>query len=117
MKYNLKERTTQFAISVITILKKIKITSLNKRIIDQLIGSSGSVGANYHEANSAESKNDFIHKINISRKELKETEHWLRLIAETNPEIKNEVIAIFNESRELLLIFSKIVFNTRKTLV
>jgi four helix bundle protein len=114
MEYNLEERTTKFAISVVKTLKKVTITSLNKRIIGQLVGSSGSVGANYHEANGAESKNDFIHKLNISLKEIKETQHWLRIMAEANPEIKDDLKSIFDESQELLLIFSKVISSTKK---
>ena len=90
-KYDLEERTALFAESIIDLVKSIRITSYNKRVIEQLVGSGGSIGANYCEANEAESKKDFIHKIGISKKEIKETKHWLRLLLRTNPEIKEKI--------------------------
>jgi four helix bundle protein len=68
----------------------------------------GSIGANYCEANEAESKADFIHKIGIVKKEIKEALHWLRLLARSNPEIKDKIKLIWRETHQLLLIFSKI---------
>ena len=106
--YNLEERTAQFAEDIIKLLKKIKTTPINSRIISQLIGSGGSIGANYCEANESESKKDFIHKIGICKKEIKETKHWLRLLATSDPQIKDEIKVLWKECHELLLIFSKI---------
>lgn len=73
-----------------------------------------SIGANYCEANEAESRRDFIHKIGICKKETKETKHWLRLLAKTNPEIKENIKKLWSETKELLLIFSSIIKNSRK---
>ena len=112
-KYDLEERTAKFAESVIDFVRTIKQDPVNRRIIDQLVGSSGSIGANYCEATEAESKKDFIHKINISKKEIKETKHWLRLLARSNPERKEEIMNFWHEAHELLLIFSKIVRTSR----
>ena len=78
-------------------------------MIPQVIGSSGSSLANYAEACEAESKRDFQHKIGIVKKELRETKNWLRLIARANPEHKVECREIWQETHELLLIFSKIL--------
>ncbi|MEW5805528.1 MAG: four helix bundle protein [Patescibacteria group bacterium] len=86
--YDLEERTARFAENIIDFVKSIKINSLNKSIIEQLVKSVGSVGANYCEANEAESRKDFIHKIGICRKELRETKYWLRFLIRTNPEKK-----------------------------
>ena len=80
-KYDLEERTAKFAEEIIKLVKSIKITPVNKRIIEQIVGSGGSIGANYCEANEAESKQDFKHKVGICKKETKETKHWLRLLA------------------------------------
>jgi len=74
--YNLEERTALLAEHIIDEVKSISINSINKRIIEQLIGSSGSIGANYCEAVESESKKDFVHKISIAKKEIKETQHW-----------------------------------------
>ncbi len=111
--YNLEERTAAFAESTIDLARKVKISSLNRRIIDQLVGSSGSIGANYCEANEAESKKDFIHKVSICKKETRETKHWLRLFARSNPEISDETRMLWKEAQELLLIFSKIIVTSR----
>jgi len=106
--YDLEERTAKFAEDIIKLVKKIKTTAVNKRIISQLVGSGGSIGANYCEANESESKRDFIHKIGICKKEVKETKHWLRLLAASEPQIKDEIKRLWKECHELLLIFSKI---------
>ncbi|RLC38010.1 four helix bundle protein [Candidatus Falkowbacteria bacterium] len=105
--FDLEERTARFAEEVIDLCKEIKITPLNMKIITQLIGSSGSIGANYCEASEAESKRDFRHKMSIAKKEIKETKHWLRLIAKTNPGKKEKIRILWKEAQELLLIFSK----------
>ena len=105
MQYDLEERTAKFAENIIDLVKKLKITPYNTRIIEQVIGSGGSVGANYSEANESESKKDFQHKIGICKKELKETKHWLRLLAKTNPEIIKQLRLLWKENQELMLIF------------
>jgi four helix bundle protein len=113
-KYDLEERTAKLAENTIELVKKIKITAVNSRIVGQLVGSGGSIGANYSEATESESKRDFIHKISIAKKEIKETKHWLRLLAKSNPEVKTEVKKLWQETQELLLIFSKIIHSSRK---
>lgn len=112
--YDLEERTAVLAEEIIDLVKSIKETSVNRKVISQLVGSGGSIGANYCEANEAESKRDFIHKIGISKKEIKETKHWLRLLARSNPEKKDEIKKLWQETQELLLIFSKIISSARK---
>lgn len=113
MKYDLEERTAKFAENIILLVRKIVISPINKRIVEQLVGSSGSIGANYNEANEGESKKDFYHKIGISKKEIKETQHWLRLLASAEPQLKDELRRLWQEAHELILIFSKIL-STRK---
>lgn len=80
--YDLEERTFQFAKAVRLFVKTLPNTLANVEDGKQLIKSSGSVGANYREANESLSKKDFV--MRISRKEAKESAYWLRLIAETN---------------------------------
>jgi len=72
-KYDLEERTAMFGENLIHFLKTIKETSLNKSLLAQVMRSGTSIGANYYEANGAESKKDFQHKIGICKKEAKET--------------------------------------------
>lgn len=107
-KYDLEERTARLAEKIIDLVKSIPVTPVNSEIISQLVGATGSVGANYCEATEAESKKDFIHKIGICKKEIKESKHWLRLLARSNPERKEEIRNHWLEAQELLLIFSKI---------
>lgn len=113
-KYNLEERTAKLAEQVIVLCKSIKLSAYNRRTIEQLIASSGSIGANYCEANESESKKDFIHKIGIAKKEIKESMHWLRLLATIHPEKNTEIKVIWKETKELLLIFSKIKSSATK---
>ncbi len=100
--------------TIIDLVKSLQINSYNKRIIEQVIASAGSIGANYCEATEAESRKDFIHKISITKKEAKETKHWLRLLAKTNPEIKDTLRVIYQETHELILIFSKTLKTARE---
>lgn len=115
-KYNLEERTAAFAEQVIELVKKLSLTPINKRLIEQLVGSAGSLGANYCEANEAESKKDFVHKIGICKKETKETKHWLRLLAKAHPEYRNDIAILWKEAQELLLIFSAIKKSTNRNI-
>ena len=108
MEYDLAERTKQFSKDVIGAVRKIPINYLNRNIIAQLLKSATSIGANYREANAASSKKDFRNKIHICRKEAQETEYWIELLAETNPEYKKELQKLWKEAHELTLIFGKI---------
>lgn len=112
-KYNLEERTALFGEKVIDLVKTLRLDPVNSRIISQVVASSGSIGANYCEANEAESKRDFAHKVGICKKEIKETRHWLRLLARANPESTGQLRILWQESQELLLIFSKIITTIR----
>jgi four helix bundle protein len=111
--FDLEERTARFAEEIIDLVKEIKQDAINSRIITQLVGSSGSLGANYCEATEAESKKDFIHKIGLCKKETKETKHWLRLLARADPEKKEKIRELWQEAQELLLIFSKCIKTSR----
>ncbi len=112
-KYDLEERLVRFAERVIDLVKKLSKNSINQRLIPQAVSSSGSAGANYCEACEAESKKDFRHKISIVKKELRESKHWLRLLARANPEYKDECRELWQEAHELLLIFSKILKSSK----
>jgi len=77
----LEERTAKFGEAITTFAKTIRKNPVNVPLISQLVRSGTSVGANYCEADDAESKRDFRHKIALCRKEARETKHWLRMIA------------------------------------
>ena len=113
-KYDLEDRTTRFSEAVIDLCKDINKNVINISLVEQLIRSSTSIGANYNEANGASSRKDFKNKIYICKKEAKETLYWLRLLGRSiNDEIvKNKCRLIWKEAHELVLIFSKIAFKT-----
>ena len=106
--YNLEERTAKFGENIILICQVIKLTTITIPIINQLIKSATSIGANYMEANGACSKSDFRNKIFICKKETMESKHWLRMLSVAVPEKVNELRIYWKEAQELTLIFSKI---------
>lgn len=103
----LEDRTAKLGEEVIDLVKTIKENNLNRSIINQLVRSATSVGANYQEANGASSPKDFRNKIYICKKEAKETKHWLRMLVKTNSEVSDKARKIWCEAQELVLIFSK----------
>jgi len=109
VKFDLEERTAKFAEAIIDFAKKIPQGLITSPLITQLVKSGTSIGANYHEADGAESKKDFIHKIGICKKEAKETKHWLRIIYRAVPEIENEAKKLWQEAQEFTLIFSSVI--------
>jgi four helix bundle protein len=112
--YDLEERTQKFGENIIEFAKEISKNTVTNPIISQLVRSGTSVGANYMEANGADSKKDFVHKIGISKREAKETKHWLRMIVKAEPSLKEKAIKLWKEAEELNLIFSKIVRSSKK---
>lgn len=112
-KYDLEERTAKFSESLVDFCKKLRQDLITKPIINQLIRAGTSIGANYSEADEANSKKDFINKISIAKKETKETKYWLRIIAYTLPEIKIEARKLWKEAQELNLIFAAIIRNSK----
>jgi four helix bundle protein len=112
-KYDLVERTSEFGKMVILLMKEIPDNTINRPLITQLIRSATSVGANYMEADCAESKKDFLHKIGICKKEAKETTHWLSMIVVSNPQKFEVCEKLKKEAQELTLIFSAIIINKK----
>lgn len=112
--YDLERRTYNFAKDIRLWIKKLPKNLINVEDIKQLLKSSGSVGANYIEANEALSKKDFIMRMRISRKESKETTYWIRLILDTSldPELDKEGDRLLNESIQLTKIGSSIIENS-----
>ena len=108
MEYDLEIRTKNFSKENIELANKAKINDINRNIVNQLLKSATSAGANYCEANAASSKKDFKNKIYICRKEIQETKYWIELFAQTNAEHKEELRRLWKEAHELTLIFNKI---------
>lgn len=112
-KYDLEERTARFGEDIIEFAKKIPKNVITVPLIGQLVSSGTSVGSNYCEADCAESRKDFEHKLGICKKEAKETKHHLRMIAKAAPEFKGEARKLWQEANELQLIFITIVRKSR----
>jgi len=108
--YDLEERTLEFAKRVRKFVKKLPKSIANQEDGRQLIKASGSVGANYIEANESLGKKDFRMRVKISRKESKESRYWLRLV-DTNgdEELEIERGYLIQESTELMNIFGSIL--------
>ena len=114
MKYDLEVRTTNFGEKIIDFVKTLPYNAITRPIIDQIVRSGTSIGANYREANEASSKKDFRNKIFISKKESNETGHWLRLIARAVPPKYETAKILWEEAHEYTLIFGKILVTLNK---
>ena len=110
--YDLEERTARFGEAIIAFSKTIPHSPVTLPLISQLVRSGTSVGANYCEADDAGTKKDFRYKIGICRKEARETKHWLRMIAAAVPNLKDRAKPLWQEAKELHLIFAAVVRRT-----
>ncbi len=106
--FNLEDRTAQFGEDIIRFCQKIPRGPLSDPLINQLVKCGTSVGANYCEADDAESKMDFRHKIGICKKEAREAKHFIRMIAVAIPYLKEAAKPLWQEAKELNLIFNSI---------
>lgn len=107
-KYDPEERTAKFGENVIRFCQSLHQDTISRSIINQLVRSGTSIGANYMEANGASSKKDFKNKIFICKKEAQETKHWLRMILQFAPDKIGDLNSLRQEAQELTLIFQKI---------
>ena len=110
--YYLEERTAVFGESVIELCLELSTTPVSAPLITQFVKSSTSIGANYCEADDAESKADFRHKIAICRKEARETKHWCRMLAKALPKQADALRSLWKEANALHLNFARIVRTT-----
>ncbi len=106
--YDLDERTALLGEAVIDFAKTIPVTPVTSRLIPQLVAAGTSVGANYGEADDAVSKKDFQYKISISKREARETKFFIRMIVRAVPKLKETAKPLYQEAKELHLIFAKI---------
>jgi len=107
--FDLEDRTLIFTKRVIRLCKELPPSIVNSKLIDQLIRSSGSVGANYREANDSTGKKDFLFRLRISRKESKETVFWLELIIEANDSFRSKTEILIDECTQIRNILSTII--------
>lgn len=108
-KFDLEERTPRFGEAIVRFAKTLPVSPVVTPLTGQVVRSGTSVGANYAEADDAPSKKEFLQKIGYSRKEARETKHWLRMIATACPEKKDEARVLWQEAKELHLIFAAII--------
>jgi len=111
--YDLEERSFQFARASRTFVKLLPRTITNIEDVKQFVRASGSIGANYIEANEAIGKKDFVTKIKICRREAKESRYWLRLI-DADGKLEPEQRRLLGEAEELMKIFGAIVRNLKE---
>ena len=110
--YDLEERTLKFAKNVILFTNLLPKTIANSEMVKQVIRSSGSVGANYIEANESLGKKDFAIRIRICRKEAKDTIYWLKLVEINNDSLENTRDLLVKECTELMKIFGSILIKS-----
>ena len=113
-KYDLEERTAKFGEEIIKFANKVSKNAITLPLVSQLVKAGTSVGANYCEADDAESRRDFKHKIGICKKESREAKHFLRMMLVVVPNLKDEIEVLWNEAKELNLIFNKIYQKVNK---
>ncbi|MGQ0633456.1 MAG: four helix bundle protein [Planctomycetaceae bacterium] len=110
-KFDLEERTARFGEAAIRFAKRIPVNSVTEPLIRQLVRATTCVGANYSEADDAGSKKEFRHRVSLCRRESRESKHWLRMLAAAiadSPELVSEARALWQEAKELNLVFSAI---------
>ena len=106
--FNLEERTAILGERIIAFAKRVAVNPVNRPLIEQLVRAGTSVGANYCEADDADSKRDFYFKIGLCRREARETKHWLRMVVAAEPDLRDDARALWQEAKELNLIFGAI---------
>ena len=114
MEKDLNGRLFSFAVHVIGFLKKLDNSAEVRVIKHQLVKAATSSGANYEEAQGASSKADFINKVRISLKEMREVNYWLRIIKETQIDSSSTLVRLINESEELKKILGSICLKAGK---
>jgi len=115
-KYDLEDRTVKFSTELIIFCIACPKDTITLPLINQLIRSGTSIGANYREANGGSSKRDFQNKIFICKKEAKETLYWLELVGKSIDDTSQKETArkLWQEAKEFILIFGKIAYSTKK---
>ena len=106
---DLAERLMEYGARIIRLVEALPNSLVGRRVADQLLLSGTSAGANYEEARAAESKEDFIHKLQISLKEMRESNYWLRLVTKSGQVSAERMAGLLDESDQLRAILSKSV--------
>lgn len=108
-RYDLHERTERFGDAVIAFAKQVPVNTITKPLISQLVRAGTSVGANYGEADDADTRKDFRYRIVLCRREARESKYWLKMLLGAHPEIEKMASPVAQEAKELHLIFCAII--------
>jgi len=106
--FDLEERTARFGEVVVVFAKTIPVNLVTTPLIPQLVRAATSVGANYLEADDADSRKDFRYRIGVARREARETKHQLRMVVAAEPQLREQARFLWQEAKELNLIFGAI---------
>ena len=110
---DLCERLLEYGARVVKLVEALPRNIVGRRLGDQLLRSATSAGANYEEARAAESDADFVHKLQLALKELRESNYWLRLLAKAGTLPAERLASLLDESNQLRAILSKAVVTTK----
>jgi four helix bundle protein len=113
MQTALAERILKYGVRTIRVVESLPRTLVGRRIGDQLLRSGTSVGANFEEAQAAESRDDFVHKLQVALKELRESNYWLRLLAKADTLPEQRLAPLLDESNQLVAMLSKAVAKSK----
>lgn len=103
---NISQRLLNFANQVLQIVSKLPRDFAAKHIAKQLVRSATGSGSNYEEARGAESRADFVHKIKVSAKEMRESHYWLRLLDNSKIVVETDLSSVIREAHELVAILT-----------
>ena len=116
-KFDLEDRLLDYAADIIRMVERLPHTRTGNHIATQILRSGTSSLPNHGEAQAAESKNDFVHKMSICLKELRETRRWLRLILRVYAnKLSSETEPLLEETEELIMIFSASIKTAKKSI-
>lgn len=115
MENNIKNKSFKFAVRIVNLYKYLTKDYTEYVLSKQILRAGTSIGANVREAQNAESKLDFIHKLSIAQKEADETLYWLELLKETDYLNGIEFNSIYADAKELIKIIRSIILTTKKT--
>jgi len=111
--FDFEDRAVKFCKAVIEFCRALNRDNINQILVNQIVRSASSIGANYCEANEAVYLNDLIHKLSISKKEARETKYWLRVIIEVNGKNIIEARQLWTEADELTKILAAMIRNAQ----
>ena len=112
---DLGERLLEYGARIIKLVESLPNTLVGRRVGDQLLRSGTAAGANYEEAKGAESRDDFVHKLQIALKELRESNYWLRLLVKSEKISAQRMKDLIDESNQLRAMLSKSGHRQRKS--